>query len=57
VLVFSSALMTDRDGVSYDGPLEPDERSSVDWLRLGSEDDANLASARAWLMTQPACGR
>lgn len=54
-LVVSGAQGLDRTGRAYAGPIEPDEPVVTDWATFGTENDAVIRAALAWLLQQPAC--
>jgi carboxyl-terminal processing protease len=51
----TTSFDVDRFGVTYPGPIKPDETVSIDWTRLGRTDDPVLVAASTWLRAQPAC--
>ncbi len=52
-LVLTRAVMADRNGRQYGGPIAPDEPTTNP--PVSSADDATLADADRWLSSQPAC--
>lgn len=54
-LFVSGAYGMDRSGKTYDKPIPPDETVKTDWTKFGTDDDAVIAAARAWLANQPGC--
>lgn len=54
-LFVSGAYGMDRSGKIYDQPIQPDEIVKTDWTKFGTDEDAVIAAARAWLANQPEC--
>jgi len=54
-LFVSGAYGMDRSGKMYDQPIQPDETVKTDWTKFGTDDDAVIAAARAWLAKQSGC--
>ena len=54
-LFVSGAYGMDRSGKIYDKPIQPDEIIKTDWNTFGTDDDAVIAAARAWLENQSGC--
>ena len=51
-IYLTTHLGADRTGQAYSGPLLPDESVSIDWTRLGTDDDPVLELAIHWLRTE-----
>ena len=49
VVYLKTHLGADRLGQTYDGPLLPDDRVQIDWVRLGAEDDPVVQAAIRWI--------
>jgi carboxyl-terminal processing protease len=52
-LVLTTAIGVDRNGRTYDGPIEPDVVTPV----RNSAQDATVDTARRWLQQQPPCNQ
>jgi carboxyl-terminal processing protease len=55
VLVVTVSRAADRTGREYDGPIQPDEVTPIDWPRLGHDGDPVIRAAQDWLVGQPPC--
>ncbi len=51
----TNSVDVDRNGTEYTGPVQPDERVTVDWNHINDADDPVLRAAQAWLSAQPTC--
>ena len=51
----TTSFDVDRFGVTYPGPIAPDEPVALDWTRFGRADDPVLGAAMTWLRAQAAC--
>ncbi len=51
-IALTTHLGADRIGQTYDGPLPPDELVTIDWTRLGTNDDPSIQAAIRWLHTE-----
>lgn len=54
-LFVSGAYGMDRSGKIHDKPIQPDEIVKTDWTNFGTDNDAVIAAARAWLALQSGC--
>jgi C-terminal processing protease CtpA/Prc len=54
-LFVSGAQGMDRTGQTYAETIEPDEPVTTDWANFGTDKDAVIQAALAWLLEQPAC--
>jgi carboxyl-terminal processing protease len=51
----TNSVDIDRNSTEYTGPVQPDERISVDWNHINDPSDPVLRAAQAWLTAQPTC--
>lgn len=54
-LTVATAVMRDRLGRDYGGPLAPDEPVPASGRPVPGEEDATVRAAQRWLAAQPAC--
>ncbi|QBD76117.1 hypothetical protein EPA93_08885 [Ktedonosporobacter rubrisoli] len=52
MLQLTTALDVDRNGVSYDGSLVPDQEVPLDWSQLETDQDLVVLEALKWLQQQ-----
>ena len=55
VLLLTEALAADRTGLTYNGPILPDQFVKIDWTQFGTEHDPVLKAAYYWLLQQEEC--
>ena len=50
-----NAVDVDRAGTVYDGPIPPEQPTTIDWNNIGNASDPVLTTAINWLNQQPSC--
>jgi carboxyl-terminal processing protease len=55
LVIVTNATFADRTGQVYDGPITPDQPTTIDWSNIATPNDPVVKAAVAWLSTQTAC--
>ncbi len=55
LVIVTNATFADRTGQGYDGPITPDQPTTIDWSNIATRNDPVVRAAVSWLSSQTAC--